>query len=132
MAVSLYKPTGKEKVEWYQKTASEAFTFNDMVYLTTAGRLTRYTDGASAPVLGLVQKTVVAADSDYASTTRIPVLIPDDNSIFLFDVDTGTAAQTDVGEYIDVDDHNGVDVGASTNNDVYVTQFISTTQVLMN
>lgn len=117
-------------LEWQGKKASQAFTFNDIVYIDTSGYLDRYADGTSAPQYGLVQKDVASTDSDYASNTRIPVLVPNDRTEFLCDVSTGTAAQTDLGEYIDVDDHNSVDVAATTNNDFYVTGFVSTTQVI--
>lgn len=131
MAIRLYRENGaKCHLEWQQKTASENFTFNDIVGITTAGRLTRYLDGSLFPEYGLVQKTIASTDSDYASTTRIPVLVCGDEAEYLCDVSTGTAALTDVGEYIDVDDQNSVDVGASTNNDFYVTGFVSTTQVI--
>jgi hypothetical protein len=128
--ISLYKPSGREQVEHYPKAASEAFAFNDLVGLNTSGYLTKYLDGSSFPMLGLIQKTIAATDTDYASNTRVPVQRLDSDSVVLCDVSTGTAAQTDVGEYIDVDDQNSVDVGASTNNDFYVVGFISATQVL--
>ena len=91
----------KVNLEYYEKTASTAFTFNDMVGLSTAGRLSLYADGSSFPLLGLVQKPVASTDSDYAETTRIPVLVGGPNVLYRCDVSTGTAAQTDVGEYID-------------------------------
>lgn len=128
--ISLYKPDGTEKVEFYPKAASTVMTFNDMVAINTSGYLIRYTDGGAYPLLGLVQKTIASTDSDYASNTRIPVLVAGANSIFLCDVSTGTAAATDVGEYIDVDDQDSVDVNASTNDDFYVVGVISGTQVL--
>ena len=110
----------KVNLEHQPKAASETFTYNDMVGINTSGYLTKYADGSSFPLLGLVQKTVAATDSDYASNTRIPVLVGGPNVTYRCDVSTGTAAQTDVGEYIDVDDENSVNVTASTNNDFYV------------
>ena len=108
-------------LEWYQKEASEAFTFNDIVGINTSGRLTRYLDGSSFPQLGLVQETVASSSTTNA---KLPVLVAGPEAEYLCDVTTGTAAQTDVGEYIDVDDQNSVDVGTS------VTQFVSTVLVV--
>ena len=91
----------KVTLEHYPKTASETFTFNDLVGISTSGYLTKYLDGSSFPQIGLVQRTIAATDSDYTDNTRIPVLVGGDDVLYRCDVSTGTAAQTDVGEYID-------------------------------
>lgn len=131
MTIRLFKENGANAhLEWYQKAASETFTFNDLVGINTSGFVTKYTDGASFPQLGLIQRTIAATDTDYASNTKVPVLIAGAEAEYLCDVSTGSAAQTDVGEYIDVDDHNSVDVASSTNNDFYVTKVISASQVV--
>ncbi len=129
MLIRLWQPSGCT-IEYYEKTASTTFTFNDVAALSTAGRLIRYTAGGAFPILGLIQTDVVSTDSDYASTTREPILVCDENATYLCDVSTGTAAITDVGEYIDFDDENSVDVDATANNELYVTLFVSTTQVV--
>lgn len=130
MTIRLYTPDAQTRVEWYQKAASETFTFNDLVYIDGSGFITKAVDGALFVPMGLIQKTIAATDSDYASNTRVPVLVPGPDAEFLCDVSTGTAAQTDVGEWIDIDDHNSVDVGASTYDVFFVTRFVSTTQVV--
>lgn len=121
---------GKFHVEWYPKVASTAFAMNDMVYLDANGYLTPAVDGANIVVVGLIQKTIAATDTDYASTTKVPVLVGDKDAEFLCDVSTGTAAQTDVGEWIDIDDEDSVDVSASTYDIFFVTKFVSATQVV--
>lgn len=130
MTIRLYKPDKLTKIEFYPKVASTAFAFNDLVYIDSNGYLTPAVDGAAIVPVGLIQKTIAATDSDYASTTRVPVLVPGPDAEFLCDVGTGTAAQTDVGEWIDVDDEETVDVSASTYDIFFVTAIISTTQVL--
>lgn len=127
MAITLY--SGKVHTEWYPKTASETFTINDLVYLS-GGYITKFADAVDQPPLGLIQRAVAATDTDYASTTKVPVLIGDVNTEYLCDVSTGTAAVTHVGTWIDVDDENSVDVNASTYDTFFVTKFISTTQVV--
>lgn len=132
MTIRLYRENGaKAHLEWYQKAASEAFTFGDVVGINTSGFMTKYLDGSSFPIMGLIQRTIAATDTDYALNTKVPVLVAGAEAEYLCDVSTGTAAQTDVGEYIDVDDSNSVDVGSSTNNDAYVTQFISAALVVV-
>lgn len=121
---------GKFHTEWYPKVASTAFAMNDLVYLDGDGYLTPAVDGSNIVSLGLIQKTIAATDDDYASTTMVPVLVGDKDAEFLCDVSTGTAAQTDVGEWIDIDDANSVDVAASTYDIFFVTKYISTTQVV--
>lgn len=129
--ISLYKENGsKPHIEYKRKKASETFTVNDLVYIDGDGVLTKLTDGAAFPIFGLIQKAVAATDDDYASTTRVPVLVAGSEAEYLMDVSTGSAAATDVGEYCDVDDHNSVDVTASTNNDIYVTEVLSATKVV--
>lgn len=132
--IRLFRNDGSVHLRWLKKAASEAFAFNDMVGINTSGYVTKYTDGASFPLLGLIQKAVAATDSDYASTTKVPVLVGGPDCEYLCDVGTGSAAQTDVGEYIDVDGattaHQYVDVGSSTNNDFYVTDVVSSSLVI--
>lgn len=131
MTIRLFKENGAGcTIEFYEKTASTVFTFNDVVRLSGAGRLIRFATGNSVPIIGLIQITIAATDSDYAETTRVPVQVCGEKAEYLCDVSTGTAAQTDVGEYIDFDDENSVDVDDSTNNELFVTRFISTTQVV--
>ena len=131
MSVRMFRPNGAAHVEFYPKTASTAYAFNVPVYLDTNGRLLAYTPGVAAPFLGLVKKTIVSTDSDYASNTRIPVEVGNYDTEYLFDATTTAAAATDVGEYVDyVAATVSVNVGASTNDDVYVTQVISSLLVV--
>lgn len=132
MTIRLFKDNAKTcHIEWYKKAASEVFAFNDMVAINTSGYVTKYTDGGAYPLLGLVQKAITATSSDYASNTKIPVLVCGTDAEYLCDVTTGSAAQTNVGEFIDVDGAvdaaKGVDVTSSANNDFYVTQVLSAT-----
>ena len=124
----LFRPNGECHVEWYQKTASTAFTFNDAVALGTAGRVTGYTAGGAFPFLGLIPETIASTS---ATTVKVPVLVCNVDAEYLFDATTTAAALTDVGEYVDfVAATMSVNVGASTNDDVYVTQLLSTTLVV--
>ena len=131
MAVTPYR--GKFHIEWYPVTASTAFTLNDMVeILSTAagvGTLAKCT-ATSTAIYGLIQKTIASTDSDYATARKVPVLVGDADAEFLFDVSTGTAAATDVGEMIDLDDENSVDVNTYTLGQVKVTDVISTSKVV--
>lgn len=131
MAVRMFKANGPVHIEFYQKTASTAFGFDEPVYLGTAGRLLAYTPGVAAPFLGLIKKTIASTDSDYASTTRVPVEVGNYDTEYLIDASTTSAALTDVGEWVDyVSATRSVNVGASTEDDFFVTAFLSTTLVV--
>ena len=125
--ISLYKPDAETHLEWYPKTASTAYTFNDLVTIHTTGYLIRSVDGSTATVIGLIQETIA---STVTGNRKVPVLVPGPNAVFLCDVSTGTAAAEDVGQWIDIDDHNSVDVDASTYGIFQIVGIISTTQVL--
>lgn len=128
MAIKAYR--GNFHTEWYPKVVSTAFAFNDLVYLDSNGYLTPAVDGSNIVPIGLIQQTIAATDDDYASATKVPVLVGDKDAEFLCDVSTGSAATTNVGEWIDIDDANSVDVSASTYDIFFVTNVVSTTQVI--
>jgi len=121
--------SGNIHTEWYPKTASETFTDGDLVYLSS-GYITKFADAVDQPPLGLIQRTVAATDSDYASATKVPILVGDANTEYLCDISTGTGAQSYVGTWIDVDDENSVDVSAGTYDIFFVTKHVSTTQCI--
>ena len=131
MAVRLWKANGPIHIEFYPKTASTAFAFDEPVCFTTTGRLIAYTPGAVQPFLGLIKKTIASTDSDYASATRVPVEVANLDSEYLIDASTTAAAETDQGEFVDyVAATRSVNVGVSTEDDFFVTKFISTTLVV--
>lgn len=130
MAVRLWQADRDTAIEFYAKKASTAIAFNEMVYIDTSGFVAPAINTSGAGVLGLCQKAIAATDSDYASATRIPILVPGPNAVFLGDTSGGTTpAQTDVGEYCDLVDSKNIDVAASTYDVCYVVGFMGS-QVL--
>lgn len=132
MAAKPYR--GKFHIEWYPKSASEEFTHNDMVtILSTAagtGYLTSVTS-TSPKIFGLIQKAVASTDTDYASATKVPVLVGDTDAEFLVDVASG-GAQTEVGQFIDAASDLLLDAGtAYTYGVAEVTEVISSTQLVV-
>lgn len=125
MAIQAYN--GKFQTMWFKKVASTAFTLNDLVYVDTNGYLTPAVDGASFTPIGLIQKTIAASDS---TNDFVPVLVGDVDAEYVCDVTTGTAAQTDVGEWVDIDDAKNIDVNAVTYKVFFVTKILSTTKVI--
>ena len=121
---------GKFHTEWYEKVASTEFAENDLTYIDTNGYLTPAVDGTLFKPAGLIQKVIASTDSDYASTTKVPVLVGNAEAEYLCEVGTGTAATTDIGEWVDIDDATSVDVTASTYDVFFVTDIIATDSVV--
>ena len=116
----------------YAKAASTVFALNDVVTRDASGYLVRAT--ASTPrneILGLIQRDVLATDTDYAANTMCPVDLARTGDEFIADVSTGTAVQAMVDKRFDLDDHNSLNVNTSTKRHVEITKIISTTQVLV-
>lgn len=129
MAFTLAK--GDAKIMWFPKAASQVFAHGDLVYANASGAVIP-ADSTSGDHIGVIQKTVAATDSDYASTTLVPLLVPYDDTEFEVDVDTGTALTTAmVGNRYDLTDANSLNVGATSKKVVTITKFISATKALV-
>lgn len=120
-------------MEYYPKTASTAFAYGDAVTIlpTAAGAGTLAKVTSSSPyILGTILKKVTSTDSDYASTTMVPVLIPGEDSEFLCLCSTTSAATTDQGEFVDANDELSLNVGSYTYGVAQVTSVLSSTSVI--
>ena len=120
---------GKWKVKYFRKKASTAFAANSFVAFETnggAGDPIEPADASDAELIGICLKTVASTDSDYASNTRIPVLVPETRGAeFEGDVGTGTLTVADEGLEMDLKDADGIDQSAPTTDVVVCTRFIS-------
>ena len=133
MSFKLVRPSSRCKTEFYAKPASTVFTRGDLVSCTNNATENAFTAMAatSAIILGVIQKDIAATDSDYASETKVPILV-DEDGIWEVPVATGTADANDEGGYIDVDDtatETSVDVTASIEDHFLVTDYVSGTVV---
>ena len=118
---------GGYHIEWHQKKASQAFEVGDLVYADGNGEI-QPADSTSGNHFGVIQKKIASTDDDYASTTRVPVLVPHDDAEFEVPVGTGTLTQNDEGNYYDLKDANEIDQSATSKKVVLVTRFISATK----
>jgi len=111
-----------------QKKASTAYQVGDILTVDSNGFLVP--GGAGIPV-GICNEEITSASADYASTRDLVYSGYKMDDYFEFPVITGTATQTLVDELVDIDatDFRGLDVTASTNNQVRVTRILSTTLV---
>ena len=123
---------GVPEVLPFKRAASETFALNDVVTRDASGYVTKAT--ASTPrsrILGLIQRAVLATDTDYATNAEVEVLLvnPAEGLEFTADVDTGSAIQAMVGKSVDLADHNGLNVNTSTRKHFKITRIISTSKV---
>ena len=68
------KVKGLTRVEWLPVTTSTAFTKDTLVEWTSG--LIAVADDNDTDVAGVILKTIASTDSDYASSRRVPVLVP--------------------------------------------------------
>lgn len=123
---------GKWKVAWYPKIASGTLE-NQSLVEWAAGYVKQATTTAGAsdtPLAGIyIGGQVTASSSNYATTEKVPVLVPDSPLAEAeITVGTGTLAATDLGKSFDIDSDAEVTVSTTTNEAVTCTGFISTTK----
>lgn len=130
MAVKLKFPSPVARTEYYAKPASTAFAIDSLVAPNKDNTSNTFVAATSSTTvnLGVLQKAVASTDSDYASETKVPVLV-DELGIWEFDVGTGSADINDEQGYIDLTDAVGVNVTASTVDAVFVVNYVSATKV---
>lgn len=98
MASRLLKPSARCRVEYFPKTASNAQVEGEWLYLTSNKvSKTASAANAAAPV-GLALRTVASTDSDYAGTTKVPVLIDEDG---IWEIPVGVATSFGIGVVCD-------------------------------
>ena len=114
------RKTGSHNIQYFKKKASTEFINGALVNVDSDGYLIPAT-ASSVNHLGTILKTVAATDSDYASTTAVPVDMATSIDEFTADVSAGTVAQTAVGAYYDLNSTGDkVDLSATTVKQVYV------------
>lgn len=117
---------GKTKMLWFPKTASVTFTEGDMVMMTSGYVATA--TAQSIEHLGIIRTSVASTDSDFASTTKVPVEVPLEPSCEFESTVTGTLLTTDIGSYFDLSTAGLVNQDGSTYDAVLCKGFISTSK----
>lgn len=118
---------GGVHIEMMRKKASTVIAIGDIVYADGSGAI-QPGDATSGNHLGISQKAIAATDSDYASNTRIPVIVPHDDAEFEVPVGTGTLTTADEGNFYDLKDANEIDQSATSKKVILVTKFLSATK----
>jgi hypothetical protein len=128
MALQLYR--GNSRVEWYPKKASTVFTEGNIVLLDASGQLDNATT-TSDNHEGIALRTTASTDTDYATTDRMPILVPEQDTVFVADVGTGSATAANVGDFCDLAAAGTIDLTSGANRAVEVVGVLSATKVLV-
>jgi hypothetical protein len=120
--------SGKVKSVWLPITPSTAIARGALVQFSS-GKLIACTN-TSTDSVGVLDKAVVATDSDYASDRLVPVLVPiEKNVVWEVDVTSGLVAN-DVGLLVDLTDASTIDRSTSDDDIAKVVSVISSTKGL--
>lgn len=120
--------SGKVKSVWLPITPSTAIARGALVQFST-GKLIACTN-TSTDSVGVLDKAVVATDSDYASDRLVPVLVPiEKNVVWEVDVTSGLVA-ADVGLEVDLTDASTIDRATSVDDIAKCVSVISSTKGL--
>lgn len=123
---------GKWKLAWFPKKASVVIVAGTPVEIE-AGFVKQATTTAGAtdtPLVGIYYgKTIASTDSDYASNTLVPIMVPADPMAQVqMTVSTGTLTTAMVGLSYDIDSNSSVTISTSSNEPVTCAKFISATE----
>ncbi len=120
---------GKTRTEWFPVTTSTALAKNTLVEFTSGLIAGADADETAGGVRGVLAKDIVSTDADYATSRKVPVLIPLEKHV-LWEADaTGTFAATDIGVEYGISDSGTVDKAETTTVHFLVTEFISASKV---
>lgn len=114
-----------------EKTASTAWD-PGTVAIATSGRIA-IAASTSVNLLGLTTNKVASTDSDYASTTALPVEQIDPEAAYICPVETGTLASTNIGNYYDLNSTTGtgINVNGTTYKQCKVIAVVDATHALV-
>jgi len=133
--MSLVPYRGKFAIRYIPKTASTAFTEGDMVTVLNSasgvGTLALATS-SSPSVLGIIKKTIASTDSDFASTTKVPVQVAANLTAEWKALTSANGGQTEVGQFVDVVDEDTLDGAAAyTYGVAFVTEYVDSTHLIV-
>lgn len=121
---------GDVEINNYDAPASTLFAFNDVVTRDSNGRLAKAVSTTPrSELLGLIQREILASDSDYASVKSVGVLEFNEDAEFEADVDTGSAVAAMRGKRFDLNDENGLNVNKTLQKAFQITSVLSTSKV---
>lgn len=122
----LIQKRGEARLKWFPKIASTRFDLGDAVVFNTAGTIQPVVS-TSTTVVGYIKRNVLSTDTDYASTSLVPVQICIATDEVEIDAST-TVTSAMIGTTRDFSNASTLNVGsAGTINMVRIMRIGSTT-----
>ncbi len=116
------RKSGEATILPYKKTASTVFENGDPVVQSSGLLIVANASATPATLIGIIQRSVVSTDDDYASASMTEVEIPLEGTEYKAKVGAGTPAQTMVGQRYDLDANGEVNLTAQTTKVVEVVR----------
>lgn len=127
MAFKKFK--GRTKTEWFPVTTSTALVKGTLVEFTSGLIAGADADETAGGVRGVLAKEIATTDTDYASSRKVPVIVPLDKHVVWEADGTGTFAATDIGVEYGISDSGTVDKAETSTVHFLMTEFLSATKV---
>jgi hypothetical protein len=122
MATKVTRVKGKTKTVYLPVTTSTAFDPNTLV--TFSSNLIAAVADNGTDIIGVIGKTVATTDGDYATSRKVPVIVPVEKNVIWKIAYTGTAPT--VGTEYGVSNAYTIDTADTTNKVFRVTRVDST------
>lgn len=125
---------GKVKTIWMPKQASTAFSKGDIVAVSDTGSTSDVVIPATSSTgatqhVGVINKAIASGDSDYADKSRVPVLVPLEKNVEWKAPCGGSAADSDLGDEVDLTDAGTIDETAKSVKVAKVVEVLDSTNV---
>lgn len=113
-------------------TPSTVFAKDSLVTFSSGKLIAATSSTAALDIIGVIPKTIVATDADYASDRLVNIIVPAEKyTVWEGDVTSGLVA-TDVGTEVDLTNASTVNRAAGSIDAVKVVRVISTTKGLFH
>lgn len=124
--------SGPTKIEYFPKTASTAFAPGVAMTSGGSGEIS-IAANSSTRIFGINVAPITSADADYASETKIPLIVPTPDTLFIVDIGAGTFTAEMIGLQYDLYSTTGtsIDVGNTTYKQVTIVDYIDSTHAVV-
>ena len=120
---------GGYQTKYFPKKASAAMTAGTFGAFSAAGLMT-FATATSSEIAGLIMRTITSADDDYATANvLIPIMVPDEDAVFLSEGEAHSCTEAMNGEFVDITDANTINGGASSLEVIKVEKYIDANTV---
>lgn len=122
--------SGKTEVKWFPKKASALMSANTFGAFSAAGLMT-FATATSTEIAGILLRTIVAADDDYATANvMIPVLVGNEDTVWHYSGTAHNVTEAMNGEFVDITSATVINGGANSLEVIKVEKYISATEML--